>query len=170
MKAFLEEKITFLETFIFKFHCSMLVSGGCWRHHALSRLRWRLWVLLPRQAFWSTKQYHRMGLMQSESVCFWMFFSHKCLATQINNLPNKLWMNPSIANDEHHHSETYFPISKQNSKMLFKRFLVTSPLTGKLYMCVSNNSGTPKSSILIGISIINLPFLGVFPLFLETSI
>ena len=32
---------------------------------------------------------------------------------------------------------------------------------------VSENSGTPKSSILIGFSIINHPFFGV-PLFLET--
>ena len=39
-----------------------------------------------------------------------------------------------------------------------------------IYVAVSKNSGTPKSSILIiliGISIINHPFLGV-PLFLET--
>ena len=33
-------------------------------------------------------------------------------------------------------------------------------------MGVSNNSGTPKSSILIGFSIINHPFWGV-PLFLD---
>ena len=38
------------------------------------------------------------------------------------------------------------------------------------YLGVSKNSGTPKSSILIGFSIINRPFLEVFPLFLETSI
>ena len=37
-----------------------------------------------------------------------------------------------------------------------------------IYMDVSENSGTPKSSILIGFSIINHPF-GV-PLFLETPI
>ena len=36
-------------------------------------------------------------------------------------------------------------------------------------MDVSENSGTPKSSILIGFSIINHPVLGV-PLFLETLI
>ena len=36
-------------------------------------------------------------------------------------------------------------------------------------MGVSKNNGTPKSSILIGLSIINHPFWGVFPLFLETS-
>ena len=35
-------------------------------------------------------------------------------------------------------------------------------------MGVSKNNGTPKSSILIGISIINHPFLGALPLFLET--
>ena len=39
-----------------------------------------------------------------------------------------------------------------------------------LYMGVSKNKGTPKSSILIGFSIINHPFWGVFPLFLETPI
>ena len=37
-------------------------------------------------------------------------------------------------------------------------------------MGVSLNRGTPKSSILIGFSIINHPFWGVFPLFLETPI
>ena len=37
-----------------------------------------------------------------------------------------------------------------------------------IYMGVSKNSGTPKSSILIGFSIINHPFWGT--LFLETSI
>ena len=36
-------------------------------------------------------------------------------------------------------------------------------------MGVSKNRGTPKSSILIGFSIINHPFWG-YPLFLETSI
>ena len=35
------------------------------------------------------------------------------------------------------------------------------------HLDVSKNSGTPKSSILIGFSIINHPFCGV-PLFLET--
>ena len=39
----------------------------------------------------------------------------------------------------------------------------------KHYRDVSENSGTPKSSILIGFSIINHPFWGVSP-FLETSI
>ena len=34
-------------------------------------------------------------------------------------------------------------------------------------MDVSKNNGTPKSSILIGFSIINHPFWGVFPRFLE---
>ena len=37
-------------------------------------------------------------------------------------------------------------------------------------MGVSKNNGTPKSSILIGVSTINHPFRGVFPLFLETPI
>jgi len=37
-----------------------------------------------------------------------------------------------------------------------------------IYMGVSENNGTPKSSILIGFSIVNHPF-GV-PLFLETTI
>jgi len=37
-----------------------------------------------------------------------------------------------------------------------------------LYMDVSENSGTPKSSILMGFYIINHPFW--VPLFLETSI
>ena len=37
-------------------------------------------------------------------------------------------------------------------------------------MGVSKNKGTPKSSILIGFSIINHPFWWVFPLFLETPI
>ena len=37
-------------------------------------------------------------------------------------------------------------------------------------MDVSENSGTPKSSILIGFSIKNHPFWGTVPLFLETSI
>ena len=37
-----------------------------------------------------------------------------------------------------------------------------------MYMGVSENSGTPKSSILIGFSIINHPFWGT--LFLETPI
>ena len=36
-------------------------------------------------------------------------------------------------------------------------------------MGVSENSGTPKSSILIGFSIINHPFWG-YPYFLETPI
>ena len=36
-------------------------------------------------------------------------------------------------------------------------------------MGVSKNSGTPKSSILIGLSIVNHPFWGTVPLFLETS-
>ena len=35
-------------------------------------------------------------------------------------------------------------------------------------MDVSENRGTPESSILIGFSIINHPFWGVLPLFLET--
>ena len=39
-----------------------------------------------------------------------------------------------------------------------------------IYMGVSKNNGTPKSSILIGFFIINHPFWGVFPLFLETPI
>ena len=34
------------------------------------------------------------------------------------------------------------------------------------YLGVSKNNGTPKSSILMGFSIINHPFWGVFPLFL----
>ena len=38
-----------------------------------------------------------------------------------------------------------------------------------LYMDVSENSGTPKSSILIGFSIINHPFLGT-PIFGNTHI
>ena len=38
------------------------------------------------------------------------------------------------------------------------------------YMDVSENNGIPKSSILIGFSIINHPFWGNTPLFLETSI
>ena len=38
----------------------------------------------------------------------------------------------------------------------------------KLMLGVSKNKGTPKSSILIGFSIINHPFWVVFPLFLET--
>ena len=37
-------------------------------------------------------------------------------------------------------------------------------------MGVSENSGTPKSSILIGFSILNHPFWGTVPLFLETPI
>ena len=37
-------------------------------------------------------------------------------------------------------------------------------------MGASKNRGTPKSSILIRLSIINHPFWGVFPLFLETPI
>ena len=37
-------------------------------------------------------------------------------------------------------------------------------------MGVSKNRGTPKSSILIGFSIINHPFWGTVPLFLETPI
>jgi len=41
--------------------------------------------------------------------------------------------------------------------------------TKNLYMDVSENNGTPKSSILIGFSIINHPFWGV-SLFLETPI
>ena len=41
------------------------------------------------------------------------------------------------------------------------------PIVYKVFcMGVSKNSGTPKSSILIGFSIINYPFL--VPLFLET--
>ena len=40
---------------------------------------------------------------------------------------------------------------------------------GLLYMGVSKNRGTPKSSILIGFSIINHSFLG-YPYFWETSI
>ena len=39
-----------------------------------------------------------------------------------------------------------------------------------VHMDVSKNNGIPKSSILIGFSIINHPFWGVFPLFLETPI
>ena len=35
-------------------------------------------------------------------------------------------------------------------------------------LAVSENRGTPKSSILIGFSIINHPFWGKTPLFLET--
>ena len=38
------------------------------------------------------------------------------------------------------------------------------------HLGVSKNNGTPKSSILIGFSIINRPFWGVSPLFLETPI
>ena len=38
------------------------------------------------------------------------------------------------------------------------------------YMGVSKNRGTPKSSILIGFSLINHPFWGTVPLFLETPI
>ena len=37
-------------------------------------------------------------------------------------------------------------------------------------MDVSKNNGTPKSSILIGFSIINHPFWDTVPLFLETPI
>ena len=37
-----------------------------------------------------------------------------------------------------------------------------------LHMGVSKNRGTPKSCILMGFSIINHPFWGVFTLFLET--
>ena len=37
-------------------------------------------------------------------------------------------------------------------------------------MGVSKNDGTPKSSILIGFFIINHPFWGTVPLFLETPI
>ena len=38
------------------------------------------------------------------------------------------------------------------------------------YMGVSKNNGTPKSSILIGFSIIFTIHFGDFPIFLETSI
>ena len=44
------------------------------------------------------------------------------------------------------------------------------PFLTKIDMSVSKNNGTPKSSILIGFSIINHPFWGFFPLFLERSI
>ena len=48
---------------------------------------------------------------------------------------------------------------------------VCSPADRKwLYMGVSKNNGTPKSSILIGFSIINHPFWGFSPYFLETPI
>ena len=39
-----------------------------------------------------------------------------------------------------------------------------------VHMGVSKNNGIPKSSILIGFSIVNHPFWGVFRLFLETPI
>ena len=44
-----------------------------------------------------------------------------------------------------------------------------SMIVGSLYMAVSENSGTPKSSILIGFSIINHPFWGT-PIFGNTHI
>ena len=48
--------------------------------------------------------------------------------------------------------------------------LIRAMVRSSVNMGVSKNNGTPKSSILIGFSIINHPFWGVFPLqvFLET--
>ena len=45
-----------------------------------------------------------------------------------------------------------------------------TPKPIRTHMDVSENSGTPKTSILIGFSIINHPFWGTVPLFLETPI
>ena len=60
---------------------------------------------------------------------------------------------------------------KKSATSIETWLLNRDPYTGffkSLYMGVSENRGTPKSSILIGISIINHPFW--VPLFLETPI
>ena len=50
------------------------------------------------------------------------------------------------------------------SQVFFGLFRVRGCLSAELYMGVSKNNGTPKSSILIGFSIINHPFWGT-PIF-----
>ena len=50
------------------------------------------------------------------------------------------------------------------------RLAVHGHKNGKVDLGVSKNSGTPKSSILIGFSIINHPFWGFSPYLLERSI
>ena len=50
----------------------------------------------------------------------------------------------------------------------FKIRLKNKSGPGWKHLHVSKNRGTPKSSILIGFSLINHPFWGVFPLFLHT--
>ena len=66
-------------------------------------------------------------------------------------------------------------LTQTEKKIVFRamRTLLKDPSASEtaLYMGVSKNRGTPKSSILIGFSIINHPFWGTrVPLFLETPI
>ena len=51
-------------------------------------------------------------------------------------------------------------VSQQNLVSLFSLFLSPFQYPAGIYMAVSKNRGTPKSSILIGFSIINHPFWG----------
>ena len=53
---------------------------------------------------------------------------------------------------------------------LTKTMSKPTPVFGDYQMDVSQNSGTPKSSILIGLSVLNHPFWGTVPLFLEIPI
>ena len=66
---------------------------------------------------------------------------------------------------EYIHLSRDLPIPNQ---LVFFRCILYSPILGKdsnltnFHMGVSKNNGTPKSSILIGFSIINHPFWGIF--------
>ena len=63
-----------------------------------------------------------------------------------------------------HFSREFFPSNKKNAHTKTKQQITHRCLT---YMGVSKNRGTPKSSILIGFSIINHPFWGT-PIFGNT--
>ena len=61
------------------------------------------------------------------------------------------------------------PKKKSPHLVKFPILLMVVPWTSRVYMDVSENSGTPESSILIGFSIIFTIHFGI-PLFLETPI
>ena len=59
-----------------------------------------------------------------------------------------------------------FPSSSSSTKKIVIKKKNINWTCFKINMGVSKNRGTPKSSIFIGLSMINHPFWGVFPLFL----